>query len=110
MTDQEIIKGLECLRGDLTFCDKCPYQFIGFSRCHRAAAKDGIDLIARKQAEIEMLKRLLEHEERLTNLIAKKRYKDDIKEFAEKIKRHCTSIELNEYINSLVEEMAGGSK
>ena len=32
---------------------------------------------------------------------------DAVKEFAEQIKKHCTSIELNEYIDTLVQEMVG---
>lgn len=30
-----------------------------------------------------------------------------VKEFAERIKKHCTSVELNAYIDSIVEEMVG---
>ena len=32
---------------------------------------------------------------------------DAIKEFAERVQKYCTSVELNEYINTLVEEMVG---
>ena len=99
--------------------------------------KDVLDLINRQKAEIERLKEGCEETaDRLSRLLwyatdgklsksnytmeAMKSAVDDctneyceeakaeaIKEFAEKIKKHCTSIELNAYMDSVLEEMVG---
>ena len=56
MTNQEIIKALEWLKGDNVPCASCAYHQHGFSMCWRTAVQDAIDLITRQQAEIERLK------------------------------------------------------
>ena len=146
MTDQEIIKGLECLKGDKVRCSSCEYYSRGFVTCWQTAGQDAIDLINRQKAkitkqkercskcgekttktilnlqellgeqkaEIERLKRLREQEERSTNLLAKKCYKDGVKEFAERLRkeiceRPTLSMEQDRivlrHIDNLVKEM-----
>ena len=51
MTDNEIIKALECCKKD--DCDNCPNDF---GNCCANLAGCSLDLINRKQAEIERLK------------------------------------------------------
>ena len=58
MTDNEIIKALECClpQNGKRNCDDCPY-----AECEKGCAdkmiKDSLDLINRQKAEIEMLKK-----------------------------------------------------
>lgn len=51
MTDNEIIKALECCNYNNYKCDNCPYIY---KAC--TVYKDAIDLINRQKAEIERLK------------------------------------------------------
>lgn len=53
MTDQEIIKALECLRGDEMKCISCACYRYRFPLCWQTAGRDALDLIARQQAEIK---------------------------------------------------------
>lgn len=53
MTDNEILKALECMAGDEIECSKCAYHDI--DRCRVWVPKDAIDLINRQKAEIEQL-------------------------------------------------------
>ena len=117
MTDNEIIKALECCNrpANQTSCDDCPYQF-STKKCSNLLIKDAIDLINRQQAEIEELKTqrrvlaFLYKEER-------KRRKTDkaeaIKEFVERLKGHSngefifTTVKL---VENLVKEMVGDNK
>ena len=81
MTDKEIIKALECCKKD--DCDNCPNDF---GNCCTNLAECSLDLINRKQAEIERLKKILAEEEEKYKLCAKRFYKVGVKDFAEKLK------------------------
>lgn len=52
MTDKEIIKALECCKKD--DCDNCPNDF---GNCYANLSGYSLDLIKRKQAEIERLRK-----------------------------------------------------
>lgn len=86
MTDNEIIKALECC--ELYSCHKCPL----IEQCiedDTFLPKYAIDLIKRQQAEIERLQKqhrlnLLEQLDVAENIKA-----EAIKEFAEKFKQRC---------------------
>lgn len=56
MTDNEIIKALECCNrpANKTSCDDCPYQFID-EKCSSKLINDALDLINRLQSEKEAL-------------------------------------------------------
>ena len=126
MTDNEIVKALECLRGKHIFCRECKYSaHLHYRECQQAAANDALDLINRQRAEIEKwkkncdelyeqmserLKAELEIERRLSERRA-------IKEFAERLKKeefyYDTEdgyegyvVEVKE-IDNLVKEMVG---
>lgn len=98
MTDQEIIKAVECC-SKYRSCRECSLLEKDMAPCLRILLINAKNLIVRQQAEIDGLKRLLEQEERSTNLFAKKCYKDGRKEFAEEIK--C--INGNEFIEDWIE-------
>ena len=56
LTDEEIIKALECLFGCVD-CRKCPYSpRYKFPLCQQQVAKDTRDIIIRQQAETLRLK------------------------------------------------------
>ena len=57
MTDKEIIKALDCLKGCALPCRECPYsQANFFPLCQQRVAKDALDLIKRQQQDISTLK------------------------------------------------------
>ena len=57
MTDNEIIKYMQCVIGNEVNCSECEYQkALPFPSCRRMCAKNALDLITRQQAEIERLK------------------------------------------------------
>ena len=56
MTDNEIIKALECIASDKdVLCKGCSYNKYYLNQCHKENAKDAINLINRQKAEIERL-------------------------------------------------------
>lgn len=129
MTDNEIIKALECcVYDDYAKCHyDCPYK----TNC-RHLSKDAIDIINRQRAEIEQLKfeiaKLLPEgcsyaiQVEVSNKLESQIKSEAVKEFAEKlknkIKTECnpygkptfdydTSLAIMRYIDNLVKEIVG---
>lgn len=69
MTDNEIIKALECCMDD--DCDNCPDTF---GNCEHNAMRNALDLINRQKAEIERLKNLKIFERFINDKIHSKGY------------------------------------
>ena len=114
MTDNEIIKALECCSTYKGKCTDCPaFVKVDRSNCKQVLL-GAIEIINRQREEIEKRERGLQflqeaigkNESRWLGIVAEQRA-EAIKEFAKKIQRHCTSIELNAYIDTLVEETVG---
>ncbi len=62
MTDNEIIKTLDCCGKDSSYCvngDKCPLYKNHF--CREELKEKALDLINRQQAEIESLEKKIQH-------------------------------------------------
>ena len=56
MTDNEIIKAMQCVIGKEMPCSECIYQkSLPFPSCRMMCAKNALDLINRQNAEIERL-------------------------------------------------------
>ena len=117
MTDNEIIKALECLCGDEIPCKDCAYKSDAFA-CRRMTAIDALDLINRQQAEIEGLK--IENQSLRSAAVSysihyNKARAEAIKEFAERLKETKFKHD-NDYIiyakniDVLVKEMAGNAE
>ena len=117
MTDNEIIKALECLFGRV-YCRECPYSLrYEFPLCQQQVAKDAFDLINRQQAEIERLKQSLNIElENFATEYDNKIKSEAVKEFVERLKDRSDSrfdyselvFEISEDdIDNLVKEMVG---
>ena len=126
MTDNDIIKALECCGCDNYQCDNCPYAY---KTC--TVYKDSLDLINRQKAEIERLREetaeLIDDRyatQLLCHLIKKEDdtrnvRSDAIKEFAERLKNafpegnrdnKCPAIYIDDYcyiIDECAEEMVG---
>ena len=119
MTDNEIMKALECCI-EVDACHRCPYGAACLDDKYKSIiAKDALDLINRKGAEIERLQTELvatrysenafkEENRRLVKL----RKVDAIKEFAERLKKkvveyHCAEVVFVESIDNLLKEMEG---
>ena len=108
MTDNEIIKALECCATDkMDDCFQCPYDNIvykpGNGGCVNRCRKDALDLINRQKAEIERLNVELKamrgavysyklESERLLQKLQQAQSKA-IKEFAERLKSKLDSLE-----------------
>lgn len=114
MTDNEIIKAMQCVIGNDVSCSECEYQkALPFPSCRRMCAKNALDLINRQNAEIERLDQescILEEEledrsKDIYDLISKER-SNAILEFAEALKQESeddfVSVDL---IDSVVKDM-----
>ena len=117
MTDNEIIKALECLCGVALKCRECQYSNrYQFPLCQQRVAKDTLDLINRQRAEIERLK--IENQSlRMAANSYKIHYNEAVKEFAEKLKDdwwhnayYSEDVNVLDWIDNLVKEMAGDTK
>ena len=116
MTDNEIIRALECIASDKdVLCKGCSYNKYYLNRCHKENAKDAIALINRQKAEIE---RLVEHTKDGIELAKqlpetiKLAKAEVIKEFAERLKQEFPegvfgSSTVRYMIDNLVKEMVG---
>lgn len=109
MTDNEIIKALECCLEDIANCDNCPYEH--YCSIHQNnMLKDTLSLINRQQAEIEKINN---HIHEVTKTIKS----EAINSFAKKLKAQIKSYEdvfdclspnvINRDIDNLVKEMVG---
>ena len=62
MTDEQIIKALECCNAEKIDCRKCPYRFKDnfneYRMCFSVLSLDAADLAQRQKAEIERLREL----------------------------------------------------
>ena len=60
MTDNEIIKSMQCVIGNGVNCSECAYQkTLPFPSCTRMCAKNALDLIKRQTAKTESLEKEL---------------------------------------------------
>ena len=101
MTDNEIIKAMQCVIGNDVKCSECTYQkVLPFPSCRRKCAKNALDLINRQKAEIEKLKQendffrktITENAQRALEVKVEeieKAKSEAIKEFAERLKEKC---------------------
>ena len=82
MTDNKIIKTLECCSVEGMECSQCPNKDIGIG-CITLTLTNALDLIKRQEAELEDLREIvfMDRSEAIKNLKTEAR-----KEFAEKIK------------------------
>lgn len=127
MTDEQIVKALECC-GNMNECKKeCPLDDLGgIDKCIHTLMLNALDLIKRQQAEIEKLNKvkvfnftvsgteeiipiLFNHEKEMKN--------EAVKEFAERLKDKSEHFDLEKEnfvsetnIDNLVKEMTKGKK
>ena len=90
MTDNEIIKALECCTDEsYENCNECPYSIDTVSCERMKLLEDSLDLINRQQAEIDVLRADLKRvcAERDARICTNNFIKSEaIKEFAERLK------------------------
>lgn len=56
MTDEQIIKAMQCVIGNDVRCSECEYQkVLPFPSCRNMCAKNALDLINRQKARIKEL-------------------------------------------------------
>lgn len=115
MTDNEIIKALECCgseKGNL--CTQCPkFKKLGYDCNENDFFNDALDLINRQKAEIERLEKDLikcKLEKEMLHQVATEIQTVAIKDFAERVKRKCIidrdyEILQEDDIDNLVKEM-----
>lgn len=95
MTDNEIIRALECCSNRTDrYCPNCPYYNVPYKdnmTCSEVLMSDALDLITRQQAEIEGLHKKVDELSEVLSDSIRIRYKEAkseaIKEFAERLKR-----------------------
>ena len=114
MTDNEIIKALECCSEHVRNCAECPLNVTSLDHCSTRLAQNVLDLINRQKAKIERLKKYDEERDiRLHARLTEQARAEAIKEFAERLKAekfpHTDFGELVyvEDIDNLVKEMVG---
>lgn len=104
MTDNEIIKAMQCVIGNGVSCSECEYQkALPFPSCRRMCAKNALDLINRQAAEIERLRnrnKFLEIEYKNQGNLFWARVQtsnlEAIKGFAERLKRTSIGLEIGD--------------
>lgn len=113
MTDNEIIKAMQCVIGNGVSCSECEYQkALPFPSCRRMCAENALDLINRQKAEIERLKNIDGLNIFTTNHMKIIRLQA-IKEFAKRLKKEAlidSGFEVLQAgtIDNLVKEMTEG--
>lgn len=110
MTDNEIIKSMQCVIGKEMLCSECTYQkVLPFPSCRMKCAKNALDIINRQKAKNESLKvDLAKCSIRLDNLYktADEIKSEAIKEFAHfVIDRSRNGVIYTSDIPDLVKEM-----
>lgn len=112
MSDNDIIKAIDCLRGEKIYCKECACREAEYPKCKRDAAENTLALINRQKAEIEALKVINSTYVATTEEIRE----IAIKEFAERLKADAMPAEIGKYtyritttegIDYLVKEMVG---
>ena len=109
MTDNEIIKALECCGNIVdSTCKECAYHETYNASCVVRLMRNALDLINRQKAEIESLKHR-KTELQIRNQELQHEKSEAIKEFAEKLK-NCFAIsgdylDIINIIDNLVKEM-----
>lgn len=113
MTDNEIIKSMQCVIGNEMLCSECTYQkVLPFPSCRMMCAKNALDLIDRQKAENERLEKelmkcKLEKEMLYQNVEEIK--SETIKKFAEELKNYFSIsecyLDIINIIDNLVKEM-----
>ena len=110
MTDNEIIKALECCFGGEGLCPRqqCPF----YEKCKNdeSLAMYALDLIKRQKAEIERLKAEADMADGYADALEERAKSEAIKEFAERLKEKVNANEWNGTIcgmdiDNLVKEM-----
>ena len=115
MTDNEIIKAMQCVIGNDVKCSDCTYQkVLPFPSCRMMCAKNALDLINRQKEEIDRLNIELQSMRSAANSY-KMHYEtaksESIKEFIDKLKNRVvnkyeyTDIRVFKEIDDLVKEM-----
>ena len=116
LTDNEIIKALECCKSDTSLCNDCPYDKIG--ECIEKLCADSIDLINRLQAENERLTQfsgiLLHNGSELfkeIETVKAEAYKECIEKVKEEINKHSYGVlhktVINHKLDNLLKELVG---
>ena len=84
MTDNDIIKALECCGSETTFmtCGDCPLLDVGKPDCHFSNAKKALDLINRQNKEINRLKNELHG--KVDHIREQRKAIDDLKKYNKK--------------------------
>lgn len=96
MTDNEIIKALECCNQE-DMCDQCPYDFACYDEKYKSIlSKDALDLINRQQAEIEELQKRIVFWREDMDYHPERVRAEAMEEFAERLK------EKSEYYSDLL--------
>ena len=119
MTDNEIIKALECCSEHVRNCAECPLNVTSLDHCSTRLAQNVLNLINRQNAEIDGLKsEARRYKQYYFNHEYDKLEAEAIKDFAERLKNklaacsktidgECEYLICDYDIDNLVKEMIG---
>ena len=123
LTDNEIIKALECCGAFDDGCTECPYNEIFAVNCINYLCKDALDLINRLQEDSSGLKKVqmqLDDLCKMHNIIKSEAYKECIEKVKEKSKKTevvCSGALVtmsyaisNKNLDNLLKELVGEEK
>ena len=105
MTDNEIIKAMQCVIGNDVSCSECEYQkALPFPSCRRMCAKNALDLINRQKTEIENLKQIIDEQDKEIIKLQKRIifWREDLNYQPEKIKTEAIKEFIDELKNRVV--------
>ena len=103
MTDNEIIKYMQCVIGNEVSCSECTYQkVLPFPSCRMMCAKNALDLINRQKAEIENLQKNIDGLNIFTTNHIKVVRLQAIKEFADRLKHFIIPQKADGYTREIV--------
>lgn len=105
MTDNEIIKALECCQREYDKnCKQCPYNKYSITGCRGELRKDTLDFINRLQAENERLKK----ENEILSINADTAFQDGLNEaqdlYAKQVKAEIKSEAVREFAERLKDD------
>lgn len=113
MTDNEIVKALECcIAKPIALCKNCPY-FLGNGKCkHSKMQREALDLINRQQAEIEALKKVVvdDYATEYDEKIKAEAVKDFVDRLLEKAISTRNYFEIKSLVTTVAKEVAGDTK
>lgn len=116
MTDEQIIKAMQCVIGNGVDCTECEYQeALPFPSCMRMCAENALNLINRQKTELSVLCKIInKQDEEISELSRKVASRENLeesflkttKEFSKKLEK-TVKAECREAIKEFAKQLKG---